>query len=235
VGHNNIARTYIPPLTTVWADSYVVDPLFVLGMIGGIGQLTTDDAWNVFFLVLFYRICHMILARLIYEAFVTDDTNDPTTTKLKAGHTGGYMNAGSRDALFGIKVHALAVQVAAWFFLVNALVILWDKEKSFTRFSLLTGFSWLGFLVPEILRSILHLVLQGREFMSENKTQPVRSSDPWGMTILTVSQLIWTWDMAVRLCYTMVIYFSDADYMGTKSWLQDNYQGLVVALPTISV
>jgi hypothetical protein len=234
VGHNNIARTYIPPLTTVWADSYVVDPLFVLGMLGGIGQLTTDDAWNVFFLVLFYRICHMILARLIYEAFVADDTNINKVQTQKVAHTEGYTHPEKRNALFGIKVHALAVQVAAWYFLVSALVILWDKEKSFTRFSLLTGFSWLGFLVPEILRSILHLVLQAQEFMSSpNLTSGTR--DPWGMTILTVSQFIWTWDMAVRLCYTMVIYFSDADYMGTKSWLQDNYQGLVVALPTISV
>ena len=235
VDHDNIARVYVPPLTTVWADSYVVDPLFVLGMIGGIGQLTTDDAWNLFFLVLFYRVCHMILARLIYEAFVADDKNEGILKTQKIVHNGGYTNSEKRNALFGIKVHALAVQVAAWYFLVSALVILWDKEKSFTRFSLLTWFSWLGFLIPEILRSILHIVLQAQEFMSAvNPTSITR--DPWGMVILTVSQFIWTWDMAVRLCYTMVIYFNaDADYMGTKAWLQDNYQALVVSLPTISV
>jgi hypothetical protein len=222
---------YIPPLTTVWADSYVVDPLFLLGFIGGIGQLTTDDAWNAFFLVLFYRVSHMILARLIYEAFVADETNGNETKNSKVTHSGGYVNSENRNALFGIKVHALAVQFAAWYFLINAIVILFDKDKTFNRFGFLTWFIWLGFIVPEIIRTILHLVLQASEFMSSKGDQAVLgTTDPWGMVILTTSQFLWVWDLAVRLCFTMVIYFNtDVDYMGTKAWLQDNYQSLVVA------
>lgn len=237
VSTNNVASVYVQPLTTVWSDSYLVDPLFVLGILGGIGQLSTEDAWNIFFLVLYYRVCNMILSRLIFESFVTDMSDTAEISHQRNNHDGGYVDSSRRNALFALRVHALAIQIAAWYFVVNASIILYDSNKLFNRSSILNQFMIFGFFIPEAIRSLLHVTMQGVEFFTANKNQDAASAHnkDWGMVILAISQVVWVWDFAVRLSFAMVIYFNtDVNYMGTRMWLNDHYQSLVTTLPLLA-
>jgi len=76
----DVADHYTPPLIPSWADGYIADPLIFLGFAGATGHITTDQAWNLFFSVFFYRLINMQIARYMYQCFMnnlsfSDDLN----------------------------------------------------------------------------------------------------------------------------------------------------------------
>ena len=67
-----VADYYTPPLIPSWADGYIADPLIFLGFAGATGHITTDQAWNLFFSVFFYRLINMQIARYMYQCFMNN-------------------------------------------------------------------------------------------------------------------------------------------------------------------
>lgn len=67
-----VAEYYTPPLLAAWADGYFPDACIFLGAAGASGQLTTDNAWHIFTLVLFYRGINMMIARFMYQCFMNN-------------------------------------------------------------------------------------------------------------------------------------------------------------------
>ena len=64
----DVAKYYTPALLPAWADGMLADPCIFLGIAGASGHLTTDQAWNIFFLVLLYRFLNMLIARFMYQS-----------------------------------------------------------------------------------------------------------------------------------------------------------------------
>ena len=81
IEEQDVAKYYAPPLLAVWADGYLADPLIFLGLAGATGHLRTDQAWNLFFGVLFFRLINMQICRYMYQCFMNNlaffqNTND---------------------------------------------------------------------------------------------------------------------------------------------------------------
>lgn len=72
IDEKDVAAFYAPPLLSVWADGYLPDALIVLGMAGATGHLRTDQAWNLFFGVLFLRLNNMQISRYMYQCFMNN-------------------------------------------------------------------------------------------------------------------------------------------------------------------
>ncbi len=72
IAEEDVAKYYTPPLLAVWADGYLADPLIFLGMAGATGHLRTDQAWNLFFGVLFFRLINMQICRYMYQCFMNN-------------------------------------------------------------------------------------------------------------------------------------------------------------------
>ena len=72
ISEEDVAKYYTPPLLAVWADGYLADPLIFLGMAGATGHLRTDQAWNLFFGVLFFRLINMQICRYMYQCFMNN-------------------------------------------------------------------------------------------------------------------------------------------------------------------
>lgn len=69
----DVAKYYTPPLLNIWADALAFsDPCIFLGMAGATGHLTTDRAWNLFFVIAFYRIMGSSIARYLYQCFMNN-------------------------------------------------------------------------------------------------------------------------------------------------------------------
>ena len=69
----DVAKYYTPPLMNVWADGLAfADPCIFLGMAGATGHLTTDRAWNLFFVMAFYRLMGSSIARYLYQCFMNN-------------------------------------------------------------------------------------------------------------------------------------------------------------------
>lgn len=73
VTHEDVAKYYTPPLLNIWADALTfADPCIFLGMAGATGHLTTDRAWNLFFVMQFYRLMGSSIARYLYQCFMNN-------------------------------------------------------------------------------------------------------------------------------------------------------------------
>lgn len=230
-----VARYYTPPLLATWADSYLADFCIFLGMAGVTGQLSTDRAWNLFALTFVYRLLNMIISRCISDAFTNnlrlqDDVN--SAKKQIHSRPGSYFmwnepRERSSEVFasyhLNVQVIGLTTQLAALYLYIGLLVLVFDGPLN--DFNVFKTFVVLGFLVPEILRLLLHLGLQ--LFADPSKDQ---AGVPWGL--YNISFAIWLWDYVVRLIFIGVALMGSADTPGTFEFLKAQTNSLMGSFVT---
>jgi hypothetical protein len=259
IDDKGVAEYYTPPLLAAWADGYLPDACIFLGAAGATGQLSTDNAWHIFTLVLFYRGLNMMIARFMYQCFMNNlafgevdgfkyneqnhkivtypsemfkamSSNNKENNKErpnKAGYRrlkasvaevddeGGELvvieapKPGSPQPHINVQVMALSAQIAAIYILAALCFLVFNSNLALSDFSLFSWFFICGFLGPELVRIIIHLICQIYE--------PSPGSVPWNL--LNASMFVWTWDLATRLIFISIIFFSDAGYPGTRLFL----------------
>jgi hypothetical protein len=199
---------YSPVLLKTWADAYLVDPLFFVGVVGATLQVFTADVYNIFWCLLFNRITHVGVARVIYYAYIQ-------------GQSGGESEKNA-EAIASTKVLGLALEIAGIFALIVPLYIVFDSTRMLSEYSLLGYTFTLCYIIPQSIRFLGHLILA---------LNPYRLSSQ-GLYILTVAQFIWAWDLFVRAVILLWLLHSDtySGSRGTKSYLLAGNQAISMAL-----
>jgi hypothetical protein len=108
-----------------------------------------------------------------------------------------------------VQVMALSTQIAAVYILSALCFLVFDSNVALSDFSLFQTLFILGFLIPEALRIIVHLICQLYE--------PPAGAVAWNL--LNASMFLWIWDISIRLIFVSIIIFSDAGYPGTRMFL----------------
>ena len=134
------ARNEAPVLLKTWTDGYLLDPLFFVGLVGATMQVFTADVYNIFFCLLFYRIAHVGLARVVHFAYVSY----------------GMVNV---EAMAATKAFGLALHLAGICALVVPFYIIFDTTRMLNEYSLLVNSFVLCIIIPETLRLLGHLYL----------------------------------------------------------------------------
>jgi hypothetical protein len=123
-----------------------------------------------------------------------------------------------------IQVMALSTQISNFFILAAVLFLVFDGDTQMSEVWTLKLFVILGFIVPESIRIITHLVCQ--------VWPPNPNSVPW--KLLNIHMFIWVWDLAVRLVFVAYIVLSLSAVEGTRRFLfEKRYQLLDYTLPLL--
>lgn len=93
-------KTHLPALMTTWADGLVTDALLLTGFVGSTLQVDTDDIFNIFWGTLFYRLLFTAVARVVFEAYIKNDSERTGINNAKSG-TGARMLASGRGGILG--------------------------------------------------------------------------------------------------------------------------------------
>jgi hypothetical protein len=237
----DIAKYYTPPLLAIWADSYFADVCIVMGVAGATGQLSTDQAWNLFTLYLIYRILNMIISRCISEAFMNnmrlgDDVNagkDAIVSRpgmffkhAKDSASGGYKPWGQRssrkeervDVHLNTKIIGLSTQLAAAYLYAGLIFLVFNQESALNDFPIFQTFFWICFVVPEALRLLIHLFYQ---FAYDASNDGV----PW--MLYNFGFFIWIWDYLARIIFVTIIIFEASNNPGTFDYLKTQTNALM--------
>lgn len=225
-----VTKYYTPPLLATWADSYFADFCIVMGMAGATGQLSTDRAWNLFTLTFIYRILNMIISRCISDAFMNNLRLDENLNKGKRDiipgngifHKFGQVarkGGGVSDSVIApyhltVQVVGLSTQLAAFYLYLGLLVLVFDTNFALHEFGVFQAFFVLCFLIPELLRLLLHLVLQLFYDVEGNA-----NSVPW--LLYNSAFFIWIWDYVFRLIFIGIVLLGTSDNPGTLEFLKE--------------
>jgi len=213
---------YTPPLISTFSDGYFADGLILVGLAGATGQVTTDQAWGLFMGCTLFRMVNMAIARCLYESFLVtpEDTVETNAYKrdmsvwgrafsngwdaVSAGNTGTAKI--TQEPYLDLKVVALAMQIAGVYLLMGTgLLATTDWFNNVDRFK---AFFSLGFIVPEILRLVVHVVCQAF------------SSNRHLLWLLLLShEFLWIWDLSVRLIFITIALWEDSNTIGSRSFL----------------
>jgi hypothetical protein len=259
ISEHEVAKYYTPPLLQAWADGYLADCLILLGMMGATGHVTTRQAWNGFALVLVSRLLNSQIARYMYQCFMnnlafSDESKfkgDMAINKMyhdiqtypgqmisqpghALSHFGKYhqlaqdgtdTTKNTQEAHLNIQVMALSTQISNIFLFSGLIFLTFDGDTPLKSVDTFMFYMIFAHLIPESLRIIVHLLCQ---FVS-----PSPNGVPW--TLLNVFMFLWTWDLAVRVCFVAYVVLSLSPAEGTRRFLfEQSYQLLDVYLPTFT-
>jgi len=220
----NSPYAYTFPLVTAWADGYLLDAFIVAGLAGATGQLTTDQSWNLFTMTLVYRIINMAMARFMVECFSNNVREPEVLNNAKHSRFEMTIIPHHDDPANDIKVMALGTQIASWYMFIGLCIMVFDSNTLLSEFSLFKTFFILGFMIPEILRSLVHIVCQ---FFYTTSFKG---------TILISHEFVWIWDIIIRVVFCSIVYFqSDSTMMGTRAYLQTMSNNLMNIYPLMLV
>ena len=218
----DVAKIYTPALLPAWADGYFADPCIFLGIAGASGHLTTDQAWNIFLVVFMYRFLNMLIARFMYQCFmnnvslhsVINNTYHSIVTHpqemWKARRPVSPAKGDGKPHL-NIQVMALSTQIAAIFLFAALCVIVFNPDSQLFESSIFFSFFLFGFLIPEILRILGHVVCQ--------IWKPDPDTVPW--KLLNFYFLVWIYDLAVRVGFISFVVLSLSSDPGTRRYLME--------------
>lgn len=220
-GIYSAAEMYVPVLTQTWSDAYLADALVFTGAVGATLQGTTADYYNLFWGILYYRLTHMAIARLVYHAYVRSPAENSEENDAKeykpAVDTGAY-TALATTRLFAFSLHLAALLALSW-----VCYIIYDGTRIYSEYPLLIALLWAGFLIPEFLRFFGHILLAA---------VPVNASGVKGSWILVFTQFLWFWDLFVRTLIVGFIFWGlnmasgENGTRGTKPYLLDRFYSL---------
>jgi hypothetical protein len=224
-----VAQYYTPPLLATWADSYFTDFLFVLGIAGATGQLSTDQAWYLFAFTFVYRVLNMIIARCLSDTYTNNKKLDGNVNKDKnriVSWSGSMGTPGSPDTNnaeyvphLSTKIVGLSTQLAAVCLYVALSFLIFDGDSRLKDFHVLTMFFVFGFMIPEILRVLLHLYLLN---FADSSAEGV----PWFLYNSCFG--IWLWDYLIRLIFVCIVTLSLAEEPGTLEYLKAQTNALML-------
>ena len=218
MGLDRAAEMYVPVLAQTWADAYLSDALIFVGAIGATMHGSTVDIYNIFWSLLYYRIAHMGIARLVYHSYVRSPTETEDESAVKDS-SGGM----SYIAVATTRAFAFSLHIAAVMSLAIVLYIIFDSGRMYSDYSLLQNFVICGLLVPEILRFLGHLLLV---------TMHSDNAGDKGAYILVFTQFVWFWDLLVRTLFVGLIFWGmnlavgENGTRGTKPYLLDRFYSL---------
>lgn len=229
ISAEEVAKFYTPPLINVWADGFIADPCFFLGMAGATGHVNTDQAWGIFFVVLMYRLLNMLISRFMYQCFMnnlsfTDAVNKSydsiATNPQKAMGSNGHIDGMPH---LNIQVMALSTQFASIILFAALCCITLDSNSQFSDFSLFRLCFIFCFIIPEALRIIVHVICQVRK--------PAPNRVPWNL--LNFYFFVWTYDLALRVIFVMVVIWSVAKEPGSRTYLGETSIKLLDTYPAV--
>jgi hypothetical protein len=116
-----------------------------------------------------------------------------------------------------IAVMALSTQLSGILMLSVVAYLALGIDSAIRDFSLFTAFVFVCFLVPEILRTLGHVLLQ--------VVHPDPSSVPWNM--LNFYFFVWIWDVLTRVIFICIVVVGPGSTPGTRRFLMDNYIALM--------
>lgn len=203
--------SYAPTLLQTWSDAYLLDSIFVVGVVGGTLQVYTADIYNIFWCIAFYRITHLGVARAVHFAYVHIKVMENTNQTMVNG-------------VAATKMLALAMHFAGVFALIVPLYIVFDSTRMLSEYDILKNTFILSYLIPEALRLVGHLLIV---FLSEYP------DTHFGLYILVLAQFIWTWDLFVRTILLWILLWGNAGSRGTKPYLLSALQDMqkIIHLP----
>jgi len=235
---------YTPVLLNTWADAYLLDPLFLIGAMGATLQMTTIDVFNVFVTLVVYRVLHIGVSRMVYQAYVIhyydnqavewskDDSSMTRRGKKNekqaygpADESGNIPMVSTLDEAhinFTFKVVALAFHVGAVCAVVIVFMILFDSTRMFFEYPTFTSLLITTLLIPESLRFLGHLFLALTSYSG--------TSGQKGVLILVFVHFIWFWDLLIRVIFLWLYFWGDAGNRGTKPFLTNRFFNLTSTL-----
>lgn len=232
-----VAKYYTPPLLAVWSDSYFADFCIVMGIAGATGQLSTDQAWNLFTFTFLYRLLNMIISRCMSDAFMNNIRLDRGVNDVKNGIISrphmffkGREHAGrgwaaregkAKDSVnyhLNIRVIGLTTQLAALYLYVGLLYLVFNPNSALNDFNVFKGFFITCFVIPEALRLLLHL---GYQVFFDSADEGV----PW--MLYNSAFFIWLWDYVFRLIYVCVVILEANNNPGTLNFLKTQTNALM--------
>jgi len=239
-----VANYYTPPMLATWADSYFADVCIVMGMAGATGQLSTDQAWNLFTLTVSYRILNMIISRCLSDAFMNnirldDEVNAAKNSIVTRPHmfythrsenrgkesktpwrnrSTGKSDTGGLDVHLNTKIIGLSTQLAAVYLYIGLLCLVFSPNSALNDFGIFKGFFITCFVIPEALRFLLHLFYQ---LMFDHEDTGV----PW--MLYNSAFAIWIWDYVFRIIYVSLIIFETSNNPGTFDFLKTQTNSLM--------
>ena len=235
ISAEDVAKYYTPPLLPAWADGYLADSCILLGMAGASGHLTTDQSWNLFVLMFIYRILNMLIARFLYQCFMNNlsltaavnsayhdivphpqgmwnDFHKLVNTKgesLNGSGDGGEVEKYKATPHLNIQVMALSTQLAAVLLFSAMCFIVFNADSHISEFLVFKVYFILAFMVPELIRILLHVSLQ--------LWNPDPNGVPW--FVLNVHFFVWTWDLIVRIVFVFYVILGNSSDPGTRGYL----------------
>lgn len=225
LGSDDVAKYYTPPLMATWSDSFIADLCIFMGMAGATGQLSTDQAWFLFFFVLLYRVINMIISRCISDTFmnnirldksVNDAKNSIVTRPMYTLFGNGYapLANGGRvvDVHINTKVIGFSAQVANLYLFAGLIYLVFNGNSALNDFGVFKGFFITCFVVPEILRLLIHLYLQA------TYDGTAGHGVPWALYNSFFA--IWIWDFVFRIIYVSVALLEVSNNPGTFDFLR---------------
>ena len=204
------AEAYVPVLTQTWSDALLADPLFMLGAVGATLQLTTADAYNIFWCLMYHRIAHAGVARLVYHSYVKSPVADAETNAARPTGLVGHEGGAAYEALAATRVFALNLHISGVFALLVFVYIMCDTSRVFPEYGILYGLWVAGLMVPECIRFCGHVYLALTRSDEAHKK---------GTYILIFTQFLWLWDLVVRMIVMILIFWGDQGQKGSKPFL----------------
>jgi hypothetical protein len=113
-----------------------------------------------------------------------------------------------------VQVVGLSTQLAAFYLYLGLLVLVFDTNFALHEFGVFQAFFVLCFLIPELLRLLLHLVLQLFYDVEGNA-----NSVPW--LLYNSAFFIWIWDYVFRLIFIGIVLLGTSDNPGTLEFLKE--------------
>lgn len=217
-------EVYTPVLLNTWADGYLVDPLFFIGALGATMQVITADVYNIFWCLMFYRLAHVGVARLLYHSYVRcpggpDDVNH--ARDAPGALTDPDDGDAARQSIIATRVFALAMHVAGDVALVVVFYIIFDTTRAFPEFPTTQNLFLTGLLVPELIRTLGHVALAA---------MPAQRAQSKGVYILMTAQFLWAWDLVIRVIFLWVYFWGSSGGRGTKPFLLSGFGSLTTML-----
>jgi len=246
LAEEDVAKYYTPPMLATWADSYIADVCIVMGMAGATGQLSTDQAWNLFTFTLSYRILNMIISRCMSDAFMNNirldkDVNEAKNSIVTRPHmfysfkrdnhgkgpddrthwknrATGKSSGHNTDVHLNVKIIGLSTQLAAAYLYVGLLFLVFGQNSALNDFGVFKGFFVTCFIIPEALRLLLHLFYQ---LMYDHSDDGV----PW--MLYNSAFFLWIWDYVFRIIYISLVVFETSNNPGTFDFLKTQTNSLM--------
>lgn len=229
----DVAKYYMPPMLAIWADSYFADFCIFLGIAGATGQLTTDTAWNLFTLILSYRVLNMIISRCMSDAFTNNIRLDDEVNKAKnlivtipsaystkyTFSSNGAVYKPPHDVHINTKVIGLSTQLAALFLYIALITLVFNGNSPLQDFNYFKSFFVLCFIVPEALKLLIHLYYQltyGPDHMNDV---------PW--ILYNGFYFIWLWDVVLRIVFVCIVVLETSNNPGTFDYLKTQTNSLM--------